>query len=77
MAMNSVHVVPNDNGGWNVKKSGAEHAGVRAETKTEAIKMGRIISQRTGSELVIHGQDGKIQRADSHGHDPCLPRDKK
>lgn len=78
MAGKTVHIVPNNSaGGWNVKKGGAEHASVRTDTKAEAVKMGRVISQRSGSELVIHGKDGKIQRSDSHGNDPCPPKDKK
>ena len=78
MPRKSVHITPNGNqGGWNVKKSGAQRASVHTETKADAVKMGRIISQRSGSELVIHGKDGRIQRSDSHGNDPCPPRDKK
>lgn len=76
MSRKTVHVVPNK-GGWSVKKSGAERASVNTDTKVDAVKMGRIISQRSGSELIIHGVDGKIQRSDSHGHDPCPPKDKK
>lgn len=61
----TVHVVPNSKTGeWNVKRSDAQSASVRTSTKTEAIKMGRIISQRSGSGLIIHGWDGKIQRTD-------------
>ena len=72
------HVVPNaTNNGWAVKKAGATRASVNTNTKAEAIKVGRIISQRQGSELVIHGRDGKIQRSDSHGSDPCPPKDKR
>ncbi len=78
MPRNTVHVVPNSNtSGWNVKKSGAQMASIRTDTKAEAVKMGRVISQRSGSELIIHGQDGKIQRSDSHGNDPFPPKDKK
>lgn len=77
MPKKSVHVVPNSSGGWSVKKSGAQRASVRTDKKVDAVKMGRVISQRSGSELVIHGKDGKIQRSDSHGNDPCPPRDKK
>ena len=78
MPRKTVHVVPNnDKGGWNVKKSGSQRASIHTETKVEAVKMGRIISQRSGSELIIHGRDGKIQRTDSHGNDPFPPRDKK
>lgn len=78
MASKTVHVVPNGSvGGWNVRKGGAKRASVHTDTKAEAVKMGRIISQRSGSELVIHGKDGRIQRSDSHGNDPCPPKDKK
>lgn len=78
MPRKSVHVIPNNSqGGWNVKKSGAQRASVHTDTKADAIKMGRVISQRSGSEFIIHGKDGKIQRADSHGNDPCPPKDKK
>jgi len=67
MQKKSVHIVPsNDQGGWNVKKAGAQRASAHTETKAEAIKLGRVISQRSGSELVIHGVDGKIERADSY-----------
>ena len=44
------------------------------ETKYEAEQAGRKISQKAGSELVIHGLDGKIQRSDSHGNDPYPPK---
>jgi predicted secreted protein len=78
MTRKSVHITPNSNqGGWNVKKSGAQRASVHTDTKAEAVKIGRIISQRSESELVIHGKDGKIQRSDSHGHDPYPPKDRK
>ena len=72
------HVVHNSSkGGWDVKRSGAQRSSIHTSTKADAVRMGRIMSQRAGSELVIHGTDGKIQRKDSHGNDPCPPRDKK
>ena len=70
------HVVPNPNGGWDVKRGGGERASVHTDTKAEAVKVGREISQNQGSEFIIHGLDGKIQRSDSHGNDPCPPKDK-
>jgi len=77
MARKTVHVTPNSNqGGWNVKKGGAQRASVHTDTKVDAVRMGRVISQRSGSELVIHGKNGKIQRSDSHGNDPRPPNDK-
>ncbi len=78
MANNQHHVVHNSSrGGWDVKKNGSQRASVHTTTKAEAVKVGRIISRRADSELVIHGKDGRIQRSDSHGNDPCPPRDKK
>lgn len=71
------HIVPNPNGGWDVKRSGGERASVHTDTKKEAVDAGRTISQNQKTELVIHNKDGKIARSDSHGNDPCPPKDKK
>lgn len=71
------HVVPNPNGGWDVKKGGAERASIHRDTKAEAERAGREISQNQRTEFVIHGRDGVIQRSDSHGGDPCPPRDQR
>ena len=77
MAKNEHHVVRNTSrGGWDVKRSGSARASIHTATKAEAVKVGRIMSQRAGSELVIHGANGQIQRKDSHGNDPCPPKDK-
>ena len=76
MSRKSHHVVP-DSKGWAVKKGGGEKAINICETKKEAEKVGREISKNQQSELVIHGKDGKIQRSDSHGKDPCPPTDSK
>lgn len=77
MPKNEHHVVPNPSrGGWDVKRNNAQRASIHTETKAEAVKAGREMSQRAGSELVIHGKDGRIQQKDSHGNDPCPPRDK-
>lgn len=77
MPRKTTHVVPNSRGGWDVKQGGAERASRHCETKADAVDVGRTISRNQDSELVIHGRDGRIQRSDSHGHDPCPPRDKK
>lgn len=71
------HVVPNPNGGWDVKRNGADKASVHTDTKQDAINQGRVISQNQGTEFIIHGLDGRIQQSDSHGNDPCPPKDKK
>ena len=69
------HVVPSPDGGWDVKRDGAQRASVHTETKKEAIDRGRTISQNQGTEFVIHNRDGRISNSDSHGNDPCPPRD--
>jgi hypothetical protein len=69
------HVVPNPNGGWDVKRGGGQRASVHADTKVEAEKAGRDISRHQNTEFIVHGLDGKIQSSDSHGHDPCPPKD--
>lgn len=71
------HVVPDSNGGWNVKKGGSERASRHFDTKKDAVDYGRGVSRNQKSELVIHKKDGKIHKADSHGNDPCPPKDKK
>jgi len=71
------HIVPDPNGGWNVKKGGASKASKHFDTKQSAIDWGRQVSKNQGSEFIIHGKNGKIQKADSHGGDPFPPRDKR
>jgi len=66
---NTRHVVPHPEG-WANKKGGAERASSVHDTKREAEATAREQSKREGSELVVHGKDGQIQRKDSHGNDP-------
>lgn len=68
------HVVPNQDGGWDVKRGGGQKASHHTDTKAEAEKIAREISRNQGTELVIHGKDGKIQSKDSHGNDPYPPK---
>lgn len=77
MARNEHHVVHNQNGGWDAKRNGAQRASVHADTKAEAIKTGRVISKNQGTEFIVHGMNGRIQNPDSHGNDPCPPRDRR
>jgi hypothetical protein len=71
------HLVPNPDGGWDVKRNGAEKASVHADTKAEAEKYGREISRNQKTEFIIHDKNGKIQNSDSHGKDPNPPQDRK
>ena len=75
MPRNEHHIVPNKNGGWDVTRNNAARASGHFNSQKDAIKYGRQISKNQGTELIIHGRDGKIRRPDSHGNDPCPPRD--
>jgi hypothetical protein len=59
------HVVPNPKGGWDVKKGGAQRASSHFDTKKEAAAAGREISRNQGSELIIHGKNGRVQSMES------------
>ncbi len=75
---NQRHVVPNQQGGWNVRKPGASrsssHHGTQAEAEARAKE---ILSRIGGGEAVIHGRDGRIRDSDTvpPGNDPAPPRD--
>ncbi|MHB1420954.1 MAG: DUF2188 domain-containing protein [Bacillota bacterium] len=68
------HITPHSDGGWQVKGEGNEKATARTDTQKEAIDNGREIAKNQGSELVIHGTDGRIRQKDSHGNDPFPPK---
>ncbi len=76
MARKERHVVTKPGGGWDSKRENAERASKHFETKKEAEKYSRDLSKKEGSELIVHGKDGKIQRSGSHGNDPIPPKDK-
>lgn len=76
MKRDTHHVVPNPEGGWDVKRGGSEKASKHFDTKREAIDSGREISRNQGTEFIIHNRDGRISESDSHGNDPYPPRDK-
>ena len=68
------HVVPNPNGGWDVKIADAQRASAHFASKEEAIAAARTMSQNQTSELFIHNKDGKFANRDSHGNDPFPPK---
>lgn len=74
MARSSHHVVHNAKGGWDVKRSGSQRSSGYYATKEQAVNAGRQISRNQGTELVVHGMNGRIQAADSHGGDPHPPK---
>ncbi|MGZ0073305.1 DUF2188 domain-containing protein [Sphingobium limneticum] len=68
------HVVPNPNGGWDVKRGGGERASGHFDTKQDATNYGRQVSHNQETELRIHNKDGRIGQSDSHGRDPNPPK---
>lgn len=77
---NRRHVVPNPDGGWDVKKPNAERASAHTDTQKEAINRAKtIVDNARGGEVRIHGRDGRIRDSDTvkPGNDPNPPRDKK
>jgi Uncharacterized protein conserved in bacteria (DUF2188) len=70
----SHHVVPNPDGGWDVRRGGSERSSGHFETKQVAVDRGREISRNQETEFVIHNRDGKIASSDSHGNDPFPPK---
>lgn len=76
MSRDTHHVVHNPNGGWDIKRGGGQRASAHAGTKFEAEKIGREVSRNQKTEFIIHGMNGRIQRSDSHGNDPCPSKDK-
>ena len=71
---NSHHVVPNREGGWDVKRSNSNRISGHYDNKESAVDAGRSISRNQHTELFIHGRHGKIQERDSHGKDPYPPK---
>ena len=73
MTRKTTHVVPDPNGGWNVKKGGQKKPVSHHLKKSTAEQEARRLSKKENTELFIHGEDGKIQRKDSHGGDSYPP----
>jgi hypothetical protein len=67
------HVVPHPEG-WAVKPAGGARASSVHRTQAEAISEGRGIARNQGSELFVHGRDGRIRERDSHGRDTNPPK---
>ncbi len=70
------YVTPSKGGGWQVKGAGNDKATKKTETQKQAIEVAKEIAKKQGSDVVIHGTDGKIRDKDSYGKDPNPPKDK-
>jgi len=69
----TTHVVPRPEG-WAVVQGVGQRASSLHDTQKEAIQEARSLSRNLGTELKIHGKDGRIRESDSHGNDPFPPR---
>lgn len=69
----SQHVVPNRNGGWAVRRSGAFRASRVFPTQRDAVQYAREIARKEGAELYVHSGDGTIRNRNSYGADPMPP----
>ena len=76
MAKRNQQVVLHD-GEWAVRGVGSQRASSVHPTQHEAIDAAQEIARNQGSELFIHGRDGRIWERNSYGDDPFLPPSKK
>lgn len=67
------HVVPSGDK-WSVRKSGSSRASGVFSTQDEAIREARVLAQRQGTELYVHGKDGRIRERNSYGRDTHPPK---
>jgi hypothetical protein len=78
MAKNDRHVVPNPEGGWDVKAADAKRSSSHHDTQAGAEHRAKeIVENLGGGEVRIHGRDGRIRDSDTvaPGRDPSPPRD--
>lgn len=76
MAKRDYHVVKKD-GGWAIRREGAQRASSVHRTQRQAIDAGKSLAKNNRTELVIHRASGQIRDSDSYGNDPNPPKDKK
>lgn len=64
------HVSPHDEG-WQVKSEGGTRASEVFDTKDKAVDEAQNLAKKQEpSQILIHGQDGKIQEERTYGQDP-------
>lgn len=78
MASQRRHIVPNPEGGWDVKAPKAERSSSHHNTQREAEQRAKeILKNLGGGEAVTHDRHGRIRDSDTvpPAHDPMPPRD--
>lgn len=58
----TVHVYPDPQGGWVVKRGGASRDSGSFRTREGAEKFAGELCRQMGAQLVIHREDGKEER---------------
>jgi Uncharacterized protein conserved in bacteria (DUF2188) len=69
MTKNGQHVVPRGDG-WSVRSTGSSRVSGTFSTQREAIDVARERARKGGTELYIHGIDGRIREKNTFGRAP-------
>lgn len=72
MSKSNIHVVPHE-GGWAVRREGAERVSSQHDTQTQAERSARRTAIRENGETFIHRRSGEIRDRNSYGNDPYPP----
>jgi hypothetical protein len=67
------HVVHRENG-WAVRGEGNQKDTSHHRTQAEAERAARDIAINQRSEVLIHGENGRIRERNSYGNDPFPPK---
>jgi len=63
-----VHVVPTD-GGWQVRREGADRATGVYRTRTEATEAAQSVLRRSGGEVRVQGRNGRFRESMTLGRE--------
>ena len=73
MSGKNQHVVSRENG-WAVRGEGNQRDTSHHRTQAEAERAARDIATNQKSEVLIHGENGRIRGRNSYGNDPFPPK---
>lgn len=66
MSHKNQHVVPHAKG-WAVKSAGSSRASSVHSTQKSAIQAARSTAIKNGSEMLVHGSNGRIRERNTYG----------
>lgn len=73
MSLKNQHVVPHAEG-WAVKSPGSSRAASVHSTQKSAIEAARSTAIKNSSEMLVHGENGRIRERNTYGKDPYPPK---